>query len=154
MREKRGSGSKNTAQVSTQINSQNMQISNKTKTRNASYSSHNPVKELGGALEINRKIRQDILEGDIVFSDVAVGSKRTIVDASDDKIDDTGDVEFGELLMKNKKKSDIDGRSSDYGKPGAKVRRLKRMLQDAEKKRRRIEELKSQGDKGMKRLNR
>lgn len=149
MREKRGSGNKKTTQASSQINSQNAQ----TKTRHANNSSRSPVKEFGSALEINRKIRKDILEGDSVFSVVATDSKSKVIGASDIKIDDTGDVEFGEILMKNKKKSDLDGRSSDYGKPGAKVRRLKRMLQDAEKKRRRIEELKSQGEKGIKRLN-
>merc|ERR1712146_727405 len=42
---------------------------------------------------------------------------------------------------------------SDVGKPGSKARRLKRMLQEAEKKKQRLEELKQQGADGVKRAH-
>jgi hypothetical protein len=50
-------------------------------------------------------------------------------------------IEFNDVFDGKKK-------HEDSGKPGSKMRRLKRMLDDAESKRRRIEELKGQGNEG------
>jgi|APGre2960657444_1045066.scaffolds.fasta_scaffold80294_2 Surfeit locus protein 6 len=64
-------------------------------------------------------------------------------------IEDNGDVEFGDIRGVGLKRQ----KSEDVGKPGSKVRRLKRMLQEAEKKKQRIEELKQQGTDGVKRAH-
>ena len=62
------------------------------------------------------------------------------------EVEDLGDVEFSIVDRTDKKKS-----AKDVGKSGTKLRRLKRMLAEAENKRKRLDDLKAQGDLGLKR---
>ena len=64
-------------------------------------------------------------------------------------IEDFGDVQFS--LIGAKKASD-DSKNSSISKPGTKMKRLKRMLETADKKRQRLDELKSAGSAGANRL--
>ncbi len=77
-----------------------------------------------------------------------INRKRKYVneDGDDDEgghqVEDVGDVDYGGIDLKGQPSKSGD---SDVGKPGSKARRLKRMLQEAEKKKQRLEELKQQG---------
>jgi Surfeit locus protein 6 len=64
-------------------------------------------------------------------------------------IDDFGDVQFS--LISAKKAAD-ESKISSLSKPGTKMKRLKRMLETADKKRQRLDELKSAGSAGANRL--
>ena len=90
--------------------------------------------------EISQDIRKEILNDDSLID---IDNKKRGFDS----IDDTGDVDFGGLYDNKKNRND------DIGKPGSKVRRLKRMLQVAENKKQRLEELKLQGHDGVKRAH-
>lgn len=117
---------------------------------------------LSPATEIDRDIRRDIL--DDVNQNESTGLKRNRSNSvnsveseasggrkkrsnNDEIVEDSGDIDFGAITSTKKP------RSEDVGKPGSKVRRLKRMLQEAEKKKQRLEELKKQGDDGVKRAH-
>lgn len=63
-------------------------------------------------------------------------------------IEDFGDVQFS--LINAKKMS--EDKNSSLSKPGTKMKRLKRMLETADKKRQRLDELKSAGSAGANRL--
>lgn len=63
-------------------------------------------------------------------------------------IEDFGDVQFS--LITAKKAS--EDKNSSLSKPGTKMKRLKRMLETADKKRQRLDELKSAGSAGANRL--
>eukprot|EP00596_Hydrurales_sp_CCMP1899_P007184 CAMPEP_0119048516 /NCGR_PEP_ID=MMETSP1177-20130426/59340_1 /TAXON_ID=2985 /ORGANISM="Ochromonas sp, Strain CCMP1899" /LENGTH=376 /DNA_ID=CAMNT_0007024511 /DNA_START=67 /DNA_END=1197 /DNA_ORIENTATION=+ len=70
--------------------------------------------------------------------------------AMDRDIEDTGDVQFSLVHVK---KSDTEKeKDSSFAKPGTKMKRLKRMLETADKKRQRLEELRSAGSSGAVRL--
>lgn len=97
--------------------------------------------------EISRDIRRDILNDD--NQSFSVRKRRSETDDYSKDVEDTGDVEFGGISGVGVKKQ----KREDIGKPGSKVRRLKRMLQEAEKKKQRIEELKQQGGDGVKRAH-
>ena len=64
-------------------------------------------------------------------------------------LEDFGDVQFS--LIAAKKVAD-DNKNSSFSKPGTKMKRLKRMLETADKKRQRLDELKSAGSVGANRL--
>lgn len=64
-------------------------------------------------------------------------------------IEDFGDVQFS--LITAKKNAD-ESKNSSLSKPGTKMKRLKRMLETADKKRQRLDELKSAGSAGANRL--
>ncbi len=67
----------------------------------------------------------------------------------DDGVEDIGDISFNSFTGNNS--SSAEGKAkygSGQNAPGSKVRRLKRMLGEAEKKRERIKALKSQGKAG------
>ena len=117
--------------------------------RELSKTSKNDVK-LSHANEINRDIRHDILNDEIndqITSNFDSRGEST-QDASHG-IEDSGDIDFGSILVPSKRPKLAD----DVGKPGSKVRRLKRMLQEAEKKKKRLVELKQQGEDGVKRAH-
>lgn len=65
------------------------------------------------------------------------------VDTISDNLD-IADIDFNGIISTGIKKA-------EGGKPGSKMRRLKKMLDDAESKRKRLEELKQQGSEGKKR---
>jgi Surfeit locus protein 6 len=64
-------------------------------------------------------------------------------------IEDFGDVQFSLITAK---KSADESKNSSLSKPGTKMKRLKRMLETADKKRQRLDELKSAGSAGANRL--
>ena len=63
-------------------------------------------------------------------------------------IEDFGDVQFSLMAAKRS----VKDKDSSASKPGTKMKRLKRMLETADKKRQRLDELKSAGSAGANRL--
>ena len=80
---------------------------------------------------------------DVSMSGHSMGSSTSI------PIEDYGDVQFS-LITAKKTAEDI--KNSSLSKPGTKMKRLKRMLETADKKRQRLDELKSAGSAGANRL--
>ena len=93
---------------------------------------------------LNRDIRHDILN-DNIATNSNINQLRT---SEEEEHEHERDIEYGSFVGEADKNNGRD----EVGKPGSKVRRLKRMLQDAEKKKVRLEELKQQGDQGVKRF--
>ena len=91
---------------------------------------------------LNRDIRHDILNDNI-----STNSNSNQLRTSEEQ-EQEHDIEYGSFVGD----ADKNNGHEEVGKPGSKVRRLKRMLQDAEKKKIRLEELKQQGDQGVKRF--
>ncbi len=77
----------------------------------------------------------------------ATGNDAVSVASGDDEevVVDEGDVEFSGLVSGSGRG---EGTLATQNKPGSKMKRLRRMQEEAQKKRQRIEELKSQGAKG------
>ena len=102
----------------------------------------------------NDDIRSAILRDDNDDASVAgsidsngsttITRKRKHIDEEEGhQVEDVGDVDYGGIDLKSQPSKTGN---SDAGKPGSKARRLKRMLQEAEKKKQRLEELKKQGN--------
>jgi len=96
---------------------------------------------------LNRDIRHDILNDNIATNSNS-NQLRTSKEEEQEQ-EQERDIEYGSFVGE----ADKNNGHEEVGKPGSKVRRLKRMLQDAEKKKVRLEELKQQGDQGVKRFH-
>ena len=95
--------------------------------------------------DIARAVSEEVISE--IMSSAGDGS----ISADDeDMVLDEGDVEFSGLVSGSGRE---EGTLATQNKPGSKMKRLRRMQEEAQKKRQRIDELKSQGAKGADRLH-
>jgi len=78
------------------------------------------------AKSVSRGVLEDMLQGE-----------------ASEEVENSGDISYSGLVD-----SSVAPLRADYGKSGSKMRRLKKLIEDTESKKKRLNDLKSQGDEG------